>query len=224
MIRTITAPLFALFIGSASSTAFAGSTGLVELTEAQMDQVKGGTSAQAFGDSFTAGHDWFALLDLNGNNFAVSGAAASSAFANPSSNTFAKQVQRWHSAGEPGADAVIVFIGINDILGATTSFSGSRAAYTKALKELSAADGPLVLVKAPDLGAMPDFKGTSEAAALTKKTVTWNKFVGQQANAFGAKVVDLFKKLSSPSLIGSDGLHPNSRGQQVIANAIKSKL
>jgi lysophospholipase L1-like esterase len=224
MIRTITAPLFALFIGSASSTAFAGSTGLVELTEAQMDQVKGGTSAQAFGDSFTAGHDWFALLDLNGNNFAVSGAAASSAFAKPSSNTFAKQVQRWHSAGEPGADAVIVFIGINDILRATTSFSGSRAAYTKALKELSEADGPLVLVKAPDLGAMPDFKGTSEAAEMTKKTLTWNKFVAQQASAFDAQVVDLFKKLSNPSLIGSDGLHPNSKGQQVIGNAINSKL
>src|SRR5215212_10523015 len=107
MIRTITAPLFALLIGSASSTAFAGPTGLIELTEAQMDQVRGGTSAQAFGDSFTAGQDWFALLDLNGNNFAVSGAAASSVFANPSSNTFAKQVQSWQSAGEPGADAVV---------------------------------------------------------------------------------------------------------------------
>jgi lysophospholipase L1-like esterase len=224
MIRTITATLFALLIGSASSTAFAGLTGLIELTEAQMDQVKGGTSAQAFGDSFTAGQDWFALLDLNGNNFAVSGAAANPAFANPSSNTFAKQVQSWQSAGEPGADAVVVFIGINDILGATTTFSDSRAAYIKALKELSAADGPLVLVKAPDLGAMPDFKGTSEAAEMTKKTVLWNDFIAQQASAFDAEVVDLFKTLSNPSLIGSDDLHPNSNGQQVIANAIKSKL
>ena len=201
--RTIVLASFAF--AALTSAAFGAPSGPVELTEAQMDQVTAGTSAEAFGDSFTAGKSWFWLLDMKGHNYA-------------------KQVQRWHSAGEPGADAVIVFIGINDILGATTSFSGSRAAYTKALKELSAADGPLVLVKAPDLGAMPDFKGTSEAAALTKKTVTWNKFVGQQANAFGAKVVDLFKKLSNPSLIGSDGLHPNSKGQQVIANAIKSKL
>jgi lysophospholipase L1-like esterase len=220
--RTIALASFAF--AALTSAAFGAPSGPVELTEAQMDQVTAGTSAEAFGDSFTAGRSWFGLLNLNGNNFAVSGAAANSAFAKPSSNTFAKQVQRWHGAGEPGADAVVVFIGINDILRATTTFSGSQAAYTEALKELSAADGPLVLVKAPDLGAMPDFKGTSEAAALTKKTVTWNKFVGQQANAFGAKVVDLFKKLSNPSLIGSDGLHPNSRGQQVIANAIKSKL
>jgi lysophospholipase L1-like esterase len=207
-----------------TSTTLAAPSGPVELTEAQMDQVTAGTSAEAFGDSFTAGRSWFGLLDLNGHNYAKGGAAANPAFANTPSNTLARQVKLWHGAGEPGADAVIVFIGINDILEATTSFSGSRAAYTKALKELSAADGPLVLVKAPDLGAMPDFKGTSEAAGMTKKTVTWNKFVGQQANAFNAKVVDLFKKLSNPSLIGSDGLHPNSRGQQVIANAIKSKL
>jgi lysophospholipase L1-like esterase len=41
---------------------------------------------------------------------------------------------------------------------------------------------------------------------------------------YGAVVVDLFNKLTDPSLIGPDGLHPNSKGQQVIANAIAAKL
>jgi lysophospholipase L1-like esterase len=37
-------------------------------------------------------------------------------------------------------------------------------------------------------------------------------------------VVDLFSDLANPELIGPDGLHPNARGQQVIANAIAAKL
>jgi lysophospholipase L1-like esterase len=203
MIRTLAAALVALLIGSGSAAA---------------------TSATAFGDSFTAGSGWYGLLHLGDDNFAKGGAAANPAFANVPSNTLAKQLQRWRAAGKPTNDWVIVFIGINDILEATTSFSTSRAAYTKALKELRAAGAKLVLVKAPDLGKVPKYAGTSEGAELTKKTITWNKFIAQQAGAFSAGLVDLFGKLSSSSLYGADGLHPNGAGQRIIANAIGAKL
>jgi lysophospholipase L1-like esterase len=181
-------------------------------------------SATAFGDSFTAGRSWYGKLHLGDDNFAKGGAAANPDFANVPTNTLAKQLQRWRAAGKPTNDWVIVFIGINDIEEATTTFGPSRAAYTKALKELQAAGAKLILVQAPDLGQTPKFKGKSEGAELTKKTITWNKFVAQQARAFHAGLVNLFSKLSSSNLYGPDGFHPNSKGQQVIANAIAAKL
>jgi lysophospholipase L1-like esterase len=119
---------------------------------------------------------------------------------------------------------VIVFIGINDIEEADDTFSASRSAYVKALKELRAAGAKLILVKAPDLGNTPKYAGKPEADDLTRKTVTWNKFVAQQAQSFNAGLVDLFNKLASRSLYGQDGFHPNDAGQKVIASAIGAKL
>jgi lysophospholipase L1-like esterase len=181
-------------------------------------------SATAFGDSFTAGRSWYGKLHLGDDNFAKGGAAANPDFANVPTNTLARQLQRWRAAGKPTNDWVIVFIGINDIEEADDTFSASRSAYTKALKELRAAGAKLILVKAPDLGRTPKYAGTSKADDLTNKTSTWNKFVAQQAQAFNAGLVDLFSKLSSPKLYGSDGFHPNDAGQRVIANAIGAKL
>jgi lysophospholipase L1-like esterase len=195
MLRTLAAAVFALLIGCASASA---------------------TDATAFGDSFTAGRGWYGLLDLGDDNFAKSGAAAS--------NGLAKQIARWRAAGRPTNDWVVVFIGINDIEDATTTFGPSRAGYTKALKELQAAGAKLILVQAPDLGQTPKYEGKPEAADLTKKTIIWNKFVAQQARAFHAGLVNLFSKLSSSNLYGSDGFHPNMAGQQVIAKAIGAKL
>jgi lysophospholipase L1-like esterase len=199
MLRTLAAAAFALLIGSASASA---------------------TDATAFGDSFTAGRGWYSLLNLGNDNFAKSGAAANPAFG----NSLAAQLKLWRAVERPTNDWVVVFIGINDIEEATTTFGPSRAAYTKALKELQAAGAKLILVQAPDLGQTPKFKGKSEGAELTKKTIAWNKFVAQQAGAFHAGLVNLFSKLSSSNLYGPDGFHPNSRGQQVIANAIAAKL
>ncbi len=44
------------------------------------------------------------------------------------------------------------------------------------------------------------------------------------AATYNAAVVDLFDLLADPTRIGPDGLHPNARGQQVIANVIAAKL
>ena len=181
-------------------------------------------SATAFGDSFTAGRSWYGKLHLGDDNFAKGGAAANPDFANVPTNTLAKQLQRWRAAGKPTNDWVIIFIGINDIEEADETFSASRTAYVKALKELRAASAKLILVKAPDLGNTPKYAGKPEAHDLTRKTVTWNKFVAQQAQSFNAGLVDLFNKLASRSLYGSDGFHPNDAGQKVIANAIGARL
>jgi lysophospholipase L1-like esterase len=203
MIRTLAAALVAILVESAAAAA---------------------DTATAFGDSFTAGRSWYGQLHLGDDNFAKGGAAANPDFANVPSNTLAKQLQRWRAAGKPTNDWVIVFMGINDIEEADETFSASRAAYVKALKELRAAGAKLILVKAPDLGRTPKYAGTSQADDLTDRTVIWNKFVAQQAQAFNAGLVDLFSKLSSHSLYGSDGFHPNDAGQKVIAKAIGAKL
>jgi lysophospholipase L1-like esterase len=115
-------------------------------------------------------------------------------------------------------------MGINDIQAATDTFGPSRTGYRNALDELRAAGAKLVLVTAPDLGRMPIYVGTPEAAAMTSKTKTWNSFVKSMATTYSAGLVDLFSKLADPTLIGPDGLHPNVRGQQAIADAIAASL
>jgi lysophospholipase L1-like esterase len=203
MIRTLAAAVLTLAMGSSPAAA---------------------DSATAFGDSFTAGRSWYGQLHLGDDNFAKGGAAANPDFANVPTNTLARQLQRWRAAGKPTNDWVIVFIGINDIEEADETFSASRSAYVQALKELRAAGAKLILVKAPDLGRTPKYAGTSRADDLTDKTVIWNKFVAKQAKAFNAGLVDLFSKLSSRNLYGSDGFHPSDAGQKIIANAIGAKL
>jgi lysophospholipase L1-like esterase len=204
MIRTLLAAILALLIGSASASA---------------------TTATAFGDSFTEpGTSWFYVLGLAGNNFARSGAVCNPKFTTLKARRLSTQVQRWKEAGKPTNDWAIVFMGINDIQAATDTFGPSRTGYRNALDELRAAGAKLVLVTAPDLGRMPKYVGTPEAAAMTSKTKTWNSFVKSMATTYSAGLVDLFSKLADPTLIGPDGLHPNVRGQQAIADAIAASI
>jgi lysophospholipase L1-like esterase len=204
MIRTLLAAVLALLIGSASASA---------------------TTATAFGDSFTEpGTSWFYVLGLAGNNFARSGAVCNPNFTTLKARRLSTQVQRWKEAGKPTNDWAIVFMGFNDIQAATDTFGPSRTGYRKALDQLRAAGAKLILVTAPDLGRMPRYVGTPEAAAMTSKTKTWNSFVKSMATTYSAGLADLFSKLADPQLIGPDGLHPNVRGQQVIADAIGAAL
>jgi lysophospholipase L1-like esterase len=197
MIRTLLAAVLALLIGSASASA---------------------TTPTAFGDSFTEpGTSWFYVLGLAGNNFARSGAVCNPNFTTLKARRLSTQVQRWKEAGKPTNDWAIVFMGINDIQAATDTFGPSRTGYRKALDQLRAAGAKLILVTAPDLG-------TPEAEAMTSKTKTWNSFVKSMATTYSAGLADLFSKLADPQLIGPDGLHPNVRGQQVIADAIGAAL
>jgi lysophospholipase L1-like esterase len=204
MLRTLAAAVLAFFITSASAAA---------------------EDVTAFGDSFTAGSgSWFKVLDLGGRNFAVSGAVCNPAFTTVSGKRLSSQIARWRAAGRPTNDWVVVFMGINDIEEATSTFGPSRTAYTAALRELRGAGAKLILVTAPNLGKAPRYAGTSQAATMTSKTRTWNGFVRRQAAAFSAGLVDLFNKLPSADLYTSDGLHPNAKGQAIIAKAIGAKL
>jgi lysophospholipase L1-like esterase len=204
MLRTLAAAVLAFLITSASAAA---------------------EDVTAFGDSFTAGSgSWFKVLDLGGRNFAVSGAVCNPAFTTVSGKRLSSQIARWRAAGRPTNDWVVVFMGINDIIKATDTFGPSRTAYVAALKELRGAGAKLILVTAPNLGKVPRYAGTSQAATMTSKTRTWNGFVRRQATAFSAGLVDLFNKLPSADLYTSDGLHPNAKGQAIIAKAIGAKL
>jgi lysophospholipase L1-like esterase len=183
------------------------------------------TTATAFGDSFTeTGTTWYDILQLGDDNYAQAGAVCNPKFTTLQGRRLSTQLDRWAADGRPTNDWVIVFIGINDIIAATDTFGPSRTAYRNALDKLRAAGAKLILVTEPDLGRMPKWAGTPDAATMTSKTKKWNSFVKSMATTYSAGLVDLFNKLANPTLIGPDGLHPNSQGQQVIANAIAVKL
>jgi lysophospholipase L1-like esterase len=185
-------------------------------------------TATAFGDSFTArAGSWYDKLNLGDDNFAVSGAVCNPNLTDLAGRRLATQIKKWSTAGKAVGNAVIVFIGINDVQ-ETGNLSGSQSAYRTALGNIRPAvvakGAKLILVTIPDLGRLPLYKGTSQAATMTSRSKAWNSFIKSTAPNYGAVVVDLFSKLTDPSLISSDGLHPNSKGQQVIANAIAAKL
>ncbi|MDF2969706.1 MAG: GDSL-like Lipase/Acylhydrolase family [Microvirga sp.] len=186
------------------------------------------TEGAAFGDSFTArSGSWYDKLNLGAGNFAVSGAVACSSLTALEGRRLAKQIRNWSAAGKPVGQAIIVFIGINDAR-LTGSFSCSKSSYRSALTNLRAAavaaGSKLILCTIPDLGRMPVYAGTAKAATMTTRSKAWNSFIKNTAPDYGAVVVDLFSVLANPALISSDGLHPNSAGQQVLADAIAAKL
>ncbi len=208
MIRRIfAAAVLAFFIGSASAAA---------------------TTATAFGDSFTApGTSWYYRLALGGDNFARSGAVCNPALTDLAGRRLATQLKNWSAAGKPVGNAVVLFMGINDVR-LTDNLEQSKSAYRTAVGSINpavaAAGAKLILVAIPDVGRLPLHKGTAQEATLTSRSQAWNTFVRSTAATYNAAVVDLFDLLADPTRIGPDGLHPNARGQQVIANAIAAKL
>jgi lysophospholipase L1-like esterase len=182
----------------------------------------------AFGDSFTAtSTSWYYKLALGDDNFAKSGSVACGSLTDLAGRRLATQIKKWNAAGKPVGEAIVVFLGINDAR-KTGSFGCSQSAYRSALSNLRtaavAAGAKLILCTIPDLGRLPVYAGTSQAAAMTSRSKAWGSFVKATAPNYGATVVDLFNLLADPQLIGPDGLHPNARGQQVIADAIAAKL
>ncbi len=207
MIRTLAAAILALFISSASASA---------------------TTSTAFGNSFTApSTSWYYKLALGDDNFAKSGAVCNPALTDLAGRRLTTQVKRWSAAGKPVGDAVGLFMGINDVR-LTGSLEKSKSVYRTVVGSINpavvAAGAKLILVMIPDLGRMPLYKGTAQQATMTSRSQEWNVFVGDTAATYKALVVDLFDLLADPTLISSDKLHPNSRGQQVIANAIAAAL
>ncbi len=186
------------------------------------------TTATAFGDSFTApSTTWYYKLALGDDNFAKSGAVCNPNLTTLAGKRLSTQVKKWTAAGKPVGNDLILFIGINDVR-LTDNLEQSKSAYRTAVGKIKpaviAAAAKLILVKIPDLGRMPLYKGTAQQATMTTRSQAWNSFVGETAVLYGATVVDLFDLLADPTLIGPDKLHPNARGQKVIAGAIAAKL
>ena len=180
-----------------------------------------------FGDSYSqvprgAFPNWVTQLqpgDIGtSRNFAKSGATA----AKIGTNHFARQLRLWRDAGRPVGDRVIVFLGTNDILQLDT-FDASKAGLNRGLAELKAAGASLLLIEPLDLGRVPRFAGDQDAAAVTSKTLIWDRFVRN----WGPPVVrlfDVFKPLLPNASLFDDDLHVNREGHGIIANAVRAKL
>jgi lysophospholipase L1-like esterase len=186
------------------------------------------TTATAFGDSFTApSTTWYYKLALGDDNFAKSGAVCNSALTSLAGKRLTTQVKKWTAAGKPVGNDLMLFIGINDVQ-LTDNLEASKSAYRTAVGTFNpaviAAGGKLILVQIPDLGRMPLYKGTAKQATMTTRSQAWNTFVNEVAETYGTRIVDLFNLLADPRLIGPDKLHPNARGQKVIADAIAAQL
>jgi lysophospholipase L1-like esterase len=181
-----------------------------------------------FGDSFSQVPradfpNWVTQLEQAGRvrvvrNFAKSGATA----ATVGTNHFARQLRLWRAAGRPVGQRVIVFLGINDIEN-TGSLDAGFAGYRRGLAELRAAGASLLLIEPLDLGKVPDYVGDADSAALTSRTLAWNRFVRGR----GLPVVRLFDvfrpRLPDPRLF-QDGVHLNQAGNAIVADAVRAKL
>jgi lysophospholipase L1-like esterase len=137
------------------------------------------------------------------------------------------QVKKWSAAKKPTRDAIVILIGINDIL-ANKSLEPSKSAFRTELGKITPAivssGSQLVISTVPDLGRMPAVQGAQRKANMTERSKKWNAFLKGVAEDAEAEVVDLFGALTNPKLLQKDGLHPNAAGQKVIADLIDAAL
>ena len=184
--------------------------------------------AVIFGDSYSQVPranfpNWVTQLGVAGDikplrNFAKSGATA----ARIGTNHLARQLRLWREAGRPVGDRVMVFLGINDIL-QTDTFDASKVGLNKAVAELKAAGARLLLIEPLDLGKVPRFAGDQDLAAVTSKSLTWDRFVRNR----GLPVVllfDVFRPRLPSNLLFQDDLHLNENGHSIVASAVRAKL
>ena len=181
-----------------------------------------------FGDSYSqvprAGFpNWVTQLEQAGRirvarNFAKSGATA----ATVGMNHFARQLRLWRAAGRPVGQRVIVFLGVNDIEN-TDALDAGFAGYRRGLAELKAAGASLLLVEPLDLGLVPRYAGDADSAALTSRTLAWNRFVRNRGLAV-VRLFDVFQPLLPNAGLFDDDLHLNREGNAIIADAVRAKL
>jgi len=107
----------------------------------------------------------------NVRDFAKSGAVAAA----QGTNTFARQIKLWSSAGHPLGDTV-VYLGYNDIDG-TQSFNPSRSGFQSGINALVAAGATsrgnrLFLVLPHDVGSTPEHnKSASQRSFYRQRTI-----------------------------------------------------
>jgi phospholipase/lecithinase/hemolysin len=181
-----------------------------------------------FGDSYSQVPranfpNWVTQLQTAGdinpmNNFAKSGATA----ATIGTNHFARQRRLWREAGRPVGNRVFVFLGTNDIL-QTDTLDASKGGLKKGIAELEAAGANLLLIEPLDLGKVPLFFGDQDSAAVTSKTLAWDKFVRNRGLPV-VRLFEVFKPLLPNGALFADDLHPNAAGHEHIANAVRVKL
>jgi lysophospholipase L1-like esterase len=186
------------------------------------------TEVVVFGDSFSEVPradfpNWVTQLVDAGRirvvrNFARGGATA----ATVGMNHFARQLRLWRAAGRPVGQRVIVFLGVNDILH-TDTFDASFAGYDKGLAELRAAGANLLLVESLDLGKTPGFAGDPDSAAVTRKTLAWDRFVRGRGLPV-VRLFDVFKPRLPDGRLFQNAVHLNRAGNAIVADAVRARL
>ena len=70
---------------------------------------------------------------------------------------------------------------------------------------------------------MPRFAGDEDSAAVTSKTLTWNRFVRSRGLPV-VRLFDVFAPLLPNDALFDDDLHLNADGHEIVADAVRAKL
>ncbi|MBP9839194.1 MAG: hypothetical protein KBC84_10845 [Proteobacteria bacterium] len=121
-------------------------------------------------------------------------------------------------------DVVTLFVGVNDII-AGASASHFETELTAILNHLNKIDGAKVYIAdLPDLTQIPRFKDKPDNDVTFARVQEFNNIIYQQAAAFNANVIYLSSDAADDNLVSDDGLHPNSKGYQRIADLFLQQI
>lgn len=129
-------------------------------------------------------------------------------------------VSRLESAGLPGADAVLLSMGVNDTTGFTPRFRFRQQLQALRAATLSRYDAPITLLSVP-----PMDKFTALPAPL-RQIMGWRaRQLDRAYQELARQAPGDFRYLgypaaTDPALLASDGYHPSARGYQYIAAAL----
>ncbi|SFU60942.1 Lysophospholipase L1 [Polaromonas sp. YR568] len=126
--------------------------------------------------------------------------------------TGAGKLPDWLAGYTP--DTVVILLGINDIRVASAQSVAATKANMKMILDALKADNPKVLIYlASVLSTKADF---AEPQKIRELNEAYKELAGQYA---AIRYINIYPKFD-PAIHSYDGVHPNSQGEQVLADAI----
>jgi lysophospholipase L1-like esterase len=130
-------------------------------------------------------------------------------------------VARFSSVLQPGVGAVLIMEGSNDVNEQSSGVANQAISNLRQMIQIAKSRGvrPLLATIPPMIAGRPNAQGAAGVDAF-------NTQLRGVAASEGIPLVDIHQAFgaSAPSLIGSDGLHPNQAGMNLIADTFSDAV